>query len=718
MTTPRRPFRAAFTATAVALTATLLVTTAGTPIAGGQSSGSLDTESLSPGGGGSGSLGSAGSSGRDGDAELVGPDAPPLRDIEHSIIPRDTTEIADPGTVMSVTGEMGQPQSTVITPDQDDLPEVGEYFVVDVGPGSPSGVVGRVIGVTTLPSGLIQITTEPAGIEEAYEEFSINTTVDFDDAVATDGGSEVGPMGRMQARSGGGLTARPSISWLQCENGGTPVSFDAEASLLDMSGTVAFDPKTKYLRIVITYTHTFGFSVGLTGGVKCKVPQSKMPSHLVPLAGPFGLKASPTLEFEASAGGRLTTEVKATRSDGIEIADRVRGITRSDFSSKEIEGDASIDAKLFAGLKAEVAASIRIGEATAGISAGPELSASRDARNCLALGASFRVAATVSASALWMFEWSTSVTIARIGFLLLINDCGITGSTTTRPTGTSTTSPTTTTSTPPPGFRDGAITNLVVGAGLNCDVQSPTDGRSVYYGPGACATIAHVDGQSYGASVPASGAFNRSWTPVSQSITGSATAADPMVVRTTVRAGDTGVELSQVDYFVDGNPGYQTDITVRNTSGAAKDVKIYRAADCYLGRSDYGTGSVYSRSVSCNDSSGRRIALTDLTGGALRQEASFSRIWDIARAGGDYDDTVETASVDNGMGINWNRSIPAGGSTVLRSRFQLDEPVQQANARGAARMAPLDVGPDVKVARPAEESRPLPTTVPTSVPTS
>ncbi|WP_096906834.1 hypothetical protein [Dietzia sp. WMMA184] len=713
----RRPLRATFKASAVALTAALLVTTAGTPLAGGQNSGSLDTDSLSPGTGSSGSLGSAGSSGGD-EIELVGPDAAPLwpngRPVEHSIVPKAETTTADPGTVMSVTGGTGDNQSTVITPDQDDLPTVGDPFVVDVAPGSPVGVLGRVTGLTTLPSGLVQVTTEPADIDEVYDEFSINTTVRLEDAVSTDGGSGTGPMGRMQARSGASMPFRGLGSHLVCEDS-VPVDFDVDLNIADMSAQVVFNPLDKYLKIVMTYEQSVEFSLSYNDGFECHVPPERMPRALLPLAGPLGLQTGPALEIEGGSAITLSATSRSTRSDGIEISDeRSRAISDADYSLNEISLDAGAEATVFLGIKAEIAADIAAVRAAAGVSAGPEFTGSLNSRDCAELTASIRLAATVSASAFWTFRWTVNIVLARIGFLSLIIECGSTGTTTTRPTGTTTTTPTTTTSAPPPGFQDGAITNLVVGQGLNCDVQSPTDGRSVYYGPGACATIAFVDGQSYGTAVPASGGFNTGWTPVAQSTTGSVTAADPLVIRTTVRAGDTGIELTQVDYFVDGSPGYQTDITVRNSSGVAKDVTIYRAVDCYLSRSDYGTGSVYSRSVSCNDNSGRRIAFTDLTGGALRQESSYGQIWDVARTGADYSDTSLSTEHDNGMGINWNRTIPVGGSAILRSRFQLDEPVNPANGRAAARIAPLGAGPDVKRDQPTEGVQNLPTSVPTS----
>lgn len=719
MTTLARPRRAAFKTSAVILAAAFFVTTAGTPVAGGQSSGSLGADSLSPGGGSGGSLGSAGGSLGSSDPvdiELVGPDAPPLwpggRPVEHRIIPNDDTVIADPGTVMSVTGAIGEGQSTVITPDQDDLPGVGQHFVVDVAPGSPSGVVGRVTGVSTLPSGLVQVTTEPAGIEDAYEEFSINTTVSLEDAVSTEGGSEEGQAaGRMQARSGAGLSARPSLSWLECE-GSRPQTFDAGFNWGDLTAQVVFTPTDKYLKIVVNHTLSADFTMAFGGSVKCHVPANRMPSAFIPVAGPLGLKTSPVVDLGAAAAATVTAESRARRSDGVELSDsRARAISRAEPLHNEVSAQAGVNASLYLGVKGELAANIRAVEATAGISAGPELSASWTARDCVELSATLKVTAAVSASAFWLFEWSHSIMLARIGFLSLIIECGAGGSTTTR---TTTTTPTTTTSTPSPGFRDGALTNLVVGAGLACDIQSPTDARSVYYGPGACATLAYVDGRSYGPTVPASGAFSQGWTPVAQTVTGTATASDPMVIRTTVRAGDTGIELEQVDYFINGNPGYQTDITVRNRSEVSKDVKIYRAVDCYLSLSDFGTGSIYSRSVSCNDTSGRRIALTDLSGGAHRQEAYYSNIWAAAQAGIDYDDTAVSSDHDNGMGINWDQTVSAGGSVVLRSRFQLDEPVQSANAGTAGRMAPLGTGPDVKREQPAEERQPLPTSVPTA----
>lgn len=715
MSTTRRPVRAILRASAVAVTAVVLVTAAGTPVAGGQDSGSIGSNSVDPGSGsGGGSLGSSDDPEPAG-IELVDPDATPLwpngRPVPHRIVPSADTTVADPGTVMGVTGATGEDQTTVLAPDQDDLPAVGEPFVVDVAPGSPTGVIGRVTGVTTLPSGLLQVFTEPIGIEDAYDEFSINTTVSLEDAVSTVGGAGAGPTGRMQSRSGASLPYRALPSLLECD-AASPVDLDFAVTLAEMTAQVVFNPKDEYLKIVMRYTQSASFSMGVNAAIECELPERNMPAAFLPIAGPLGLKTGPVLEMEMGARASLTATTSATRADGVEISGgRTRAISRSENTHNELTGDGDVDASIFFGLKARLSADIGLSEASAGVSVGPELSVALNNRDCLELSASVRLAASVSASLMWVFEWSVDVVLARVGFLSLLVECGSTSTTTTRTTGTSTTTPTTTT-TPPPGFRDGAITNLVVGAGLNCDVQSPTDGRSVYFGPGACATIAYVDGRSFGPSVPASGSFGEVWTPLSQTITGSATASDPMVIRTTVRAGATGIEIDQVDYFVDGNPGYQTDITVRNTSGVAKDVKVYRAMDCYLGRSDYGTGSVYSRSVSCNDASGRRIALTDLSGGALRQESHFSTIWDVARSGGSYSDTFETGQHDNGMGINWSRSIPASGSVALRSRFQLDEPANQVASAPAARVAPLAAGPDAKGGDPAERVRELPTSVP------
>lgn len=111
---------------------------------------------------------------------------------------------------------------------------------------------------------------------------------------------------------------------------------------------------------------------------------------------------------------------------------------------------------------------------------------------------------------------------------------------------------------------------------------------------------------------------------------------------------------------------------MRNTTAAAKDVKNYRTVDCYLADNDHGTASIYANSVSCNASNGRRIAFTDLSGDALRQETNCSQIWAVAKSDGDYDGTSLSYDHDNGMGINWSRTVPASGVITLRSRFQSD----------------------------------------------
>ncbi|WP_314035894.1 hypothetical protein [Dietzia sp. CH92] len=214
------------------------------------------------------------------------------------------------------------------------------------------------------------------------------------------------------------------------------------------------------------------------------------------------------------------------------------------------------------------------------------------------------------------------------------------------------------------------LTDLTVSADLTCGIRSAADGLSLFATPEACATLVLVDDRLFG---PADIGFE-AYEPLLQTESGAGTAADPRVIRTVVGVGaaDTGLTLTQVDRVVDGTVGYWTDITVDNASGEDRGVKVYRAVDCFPEGTD-GTGALYGRSVACVDAAGRRIAFTNLTGGASRQAGFYNDIWAAPIIGIDFDDTAGGDVLDNGMGLNWSVTVPAGRSVELRSRFELDQ---------------------------------------------
>lgn len=216
----------------------------------------------------------------------------------------------------------------------------------------------------------------------------------------------------------------------------------------------------------------------------------------------------------------------------------------------------------------------------------------------------------------------------------------------------------------------------------------------MYYGDDKCSTAVSVDGQTHGFTWGSSPEL----TPVSQTSVGSGANTDPRVITTMVAAGDTGVTLKQIDSFVEGSSEYLTAVTVQNTGTTSRQINLYRAADCYLNRNDFGVGRIHNQSVSCVSSNGRSITWTDLTGGATLQEANYGTIWSAIAAGLLFDGTVLDQNHDNGAGLSWTTTLEPGQSITYRSRFQLVEPADlPTDFVPQARLAP---GPDVKADRP------------------
>ncbi len=161
------------------------------------------------------------------------------------------------------------------------------------------------------------------------------------------------------------------------------------------------------------------------------------------------------------------------------------------------------------------------------------------------------------------------------------------------------------------------------------------------------------------------------FTPVSQTdVTGSGTEADPYQVTTVVDAGTTGLTISQVDSYVVGGEAYRTDVTITNIGTANTDAILYRAMDCYLGGSDNGYGLVdpTNGSVACtktpnNNPAGRIEQLYPLTGGSQYYQADYFEVWAAIGSHEPFPNTCQCdAFIDNGMGLSWTISVPAGES--------------------------------------------------------
>jgi uncharacterized repeat protein (TIGR01451 family) len=177
------------------------------------------------------------------------------------------------------------------------------------------------------------------------------------------------------------------------------------------------------------------------------------------------------------------------------------------------------------------------------------------------------------------------------------------------------------------------------------------------------------------------------YTPISQSaVSGSGTSGDPFTVTTVVGipvAGldgvGTGLTITQVDSYVVGQESYRTDVTVANSSAAPVDAILYRAMDCYLGGSDSGYGMLNGTAVGCsanpnNVPAGRIEQIVPLTAGNNYYQSFYGSVWTAIGTHLPFPDTCDcNIQQDNGAGISWNITIPAGGS-VTRSNVTVFSP--------------------------------------------
>lgn len=199
-------------------------------------------------------------------------------------------------------------------------------------------------------------------------------------------------------------------------------------------------------------------------------------------------------------------------------------------------------------------------------------------------------------------------------------------------------------------------------------------------------TFLTVDGRVYG---PRPGA-NAGFLPLAFTLvsgvgpTGSGTPGDPFVIENTVLVGATGLRLTKRIAYVAGEPLYQIRLTVTNTGGAARSVTITEAADLYLNfpgsQLDRGTGfyDAETGAVGALSADGQNVQVL-IPDPAHRPDAYQEANWagtppfwrligrDNGLAGPGFNNSVDLSLHDVAAGMQWDREIPAGGSTSLTS---------------------------------------------------
>ena len=235
----------------------------------------------------------------------------------------------------------------------------------------------------------------------------------------------------------------------------------------------------------------------------------------------------------------------------------------------------------------------------------------------------------------------------------------------------------------------GPLTHVLLGNDLSCQVQHIDDAPDYeFYGPDIfpadAGTFIAMDGVLYAPDFTnhdytSAGFFLGAYTPftpLSQTpVTGSGTTADPFKVITVVGVAATGLLIQQTDTYVIGQEHYTTEVMISNTGAGTASGVLYRAADAFLGGSDtgYGFTELFSgnrNAVACsvnpdNMPPGKIEQWIPLTGGNNYFQNEYDTVWSAIGSQAPFPDTCAcTAFLDNGGGLSWNFSIPAGGSAT------------------------------------------------------
>ena len=235
----------------------------------------------------------------------------------------------------------------------------------------------------------------------------------------------------------------------------------------------------------------------------------------------------------------------------------------------------------------------------------------------------------------------------------------------------------------------GPLEHVYAGEDLSCQVRLQGDVDLSFFPPdsvpGDCGTLLNVAGTLYepdfenhegGSATDSLPPPETPFTLVSQTpVSGAGTAANPFAVTTVADAGATGLRITQRDTYVAGRTFYLSEITVSN-SGAARNASLYHAADCFLANTDNGFGFVDTEhggiycSANANNSPPARIIgfqpADAASAGATYIEDDFDTVW-AAIDGSAFPNTCICPTLDdNGAGLEWNISVPAGGQVTRK----------------------------------------------------
>ncbi|HEX4107635.1 MAG TPA: hypothetical protein VHX88_05845 [Solirubrobacteraceae bacterium] len=245
----------------------------------------------------------------------------------------------------------------------------------------------------------------------------------------------------------------------------------------------------------------------------------------------------------------------------------------------------------------------------------------------------------------------------------------------------------------------GPLSMITTGDDLSCQVQVNGD-EAPSLPDGECGTWLSLDsGYTNDLFGPSGGPTTTyDFTPNTQTLTGSGTAADPYTLTTDVYATDTDyspsalVELTEVDTYVTGQDYYSTTVTITNVSFDASAVRprtgvrphqlsltgvLYHASGCALYNTNSSFGVHFGVAPACvltaNDSPpAGGIQLTPDSPGPTYMEGPYSSITaGMTDTDSTFDNTIVSGSTPNaGVGLAFPFALPAVQGATTSVSFE------------------------------------------------
>jgi hypothetical protein len=254
------------------------------------------------------------------------------------------------------------------------------------------------------------------------------------------------------------------------------------------------------------------------------------------------------------------------------------------------------------------------------------------------------------------------------------------------------------------GDPAGPLTRVAVGGDLSCQAQHRGDPGGEFAPAGAplgdCGTLVAVDGQLYGPSFAAhdGGTGTSALGPVTAYEQLGQVRQGADAVATTVGLPGSGLQIVQRDSYLPGQDAWRTDVTIRNNSGIAKSVVLYRAGDChvYSAGSGYGFAGSPDGSAGCsaqpNNSPLDRVQQwVPITSGATFMQANAPAVWSAIAARTAFANACAECmnETDTAAGLSWALNMPAGG-TDTRSHWTVLSPTGRTGPPPPVQQPPVE----------------------------